>query len=177
MSAKRRFERRRLIQRGEPVPRHLEPYDWVANCENKEMKREIHRWQQQAMAMERQERARRGLEPGPRQCRAEAKASTDQNLQNLLNQGGLSLHKAHQPSLNKANSSQQLQKKRQFQKAKSPSPMQKVHQSLQMLSRQWSLSLQEGRMSSLHKARMSSPKKEMMLLMMVLMMEALRISE
>ena len=36
---------------------------------------------------------------------------------------------------------------------------------------------QEARMSSLHKARMSSPKKEMMLLMMVLMMEALRISE
>ena len=87
----------------------------------------------------------------------EAKASTDQTLQNLLNQGGLSLHKAHQPSLNKAVSramkknqslnkaqvSQLVQKKRQFQNAKSPSPTQKMHQSLQRLSRQWSLSQNE----------------------------------
>ena len=46
-------------------------------------------------------------------------------------------------SLNKAQVSQLVQKKRQFQNAKSPSPTQKMHQSLQRLSRQWSLSQNE----------------------------------
>ena len=109
------------------------------------------------MGMERRRGKEEALSLDQGSAGQEAKASAGQTLQNLLNQGGLSLHKAHQPSLNKAVSgamkknqslnkaqvSQLVQKKRQFQNAKSPSPTQKMHQSLQRLSRQWSLSQNE----------------------------------